>query len=206
MTMIYQNLKMLDAKLKELESEFEPLLDFVKVLAERIETEVQKVSGGDPTERLRLEYGLYHDSDSIPEEIKTIFKEKPPTHGERALSGAWNYVDEALVYLDVDGNPTEGALSSNYANQFFGVYLGLSDPRVLNRHLANLAKQRHAKTNYLRKKIEADYLKNIGRFGSKSEAAKFYSEKHPGKISVDRIKKWLGQLPLPTNPKRKKYR
>ena len=192
-------------------------LKYAEDLADRILVAVEKESCGDALKRIRLNgSGYFWETDKeflskslskrVWEDVQRSFQETPPTLQEVTLSGAYFSIDRTLWLFGIVGNLVDGVYAWNFANQSYGAYLGQSDPRDLKRQMSNLAKQSHARTNYLRQEIEADYLENIGRFGSKSEAAKFYSQKYPGEISVDRIKKWLGKLPLPTNPKRKKYR
>jgi hypothetical protein len=152
-----------------------------------------------------LEYALYADSDSIPEESRKIFKKKSATRKERALSGAWNYVDEALVDLDVDGNPVEGASHFADAYHFWGYYLGLGDPHVLPLTMQKLAKKRHLATNKYYQKIQSEYLEKIEIFGSKSEAADYFDDEYGEHVTRSTIWTWLSKLPLPPNPKRKQY-
>jgi hypothetical protein len=73
--------------------------------------------------------------------LSNSFRETPPTVRELALSGADRFVDSALWETDVFGKVSAGAQAHATASHFYGVYLGLKDPRVIAKYLSDFARE-----------------------------------------------------------------
>jgi len=113
-----------------------------------------------------------------------------------ALSGADRFVDSALWDMNIFGNVSVGAQAFSTANHFFGVYLGLKDPRVISSYLSECAsenaKRRYEESNQVKVSLLVEYLKNRNKWSSKKSAARELHEKYAnGRFSFRTVSDWI---------------
>jgi hypothetical protein len=185
---------------------FRILTDKINNLADRITTEIAQESAGDPVKTLRCEWAFYWESSRVevvknldPPEVDALsnsFRETHPTVRELALSGADRFVDLALWEIDVFENVIRGAEAYSTANHFFGVYLGLKDPRVISTYLSDFAREnadrRHEGRNKIKEELLVEYLRNPDRWVNKKAAVRELHEKYTnGHFSYRTVTNWL---------------
>ncbi len=194
---------------------FRILTDKLNNLADRITTEIAQESAGDPVKTLRCEWAFYWESSRVevvksldPPEVDALsnsFRETHPTVRELALSGADRFVDLALWEIDVFENVIRGAEAYSTANHFFGVFLGIKDPRAIAKYVLDIAreksdigrenaKRRYEVGNKIRDKLLVEYLKNPGRWANKKAAASKLHEVYGLKFRT--VLEWLYNLKL----------